>query len=348
MDDDEIEITIDGKPWKAFSEFELSLGLDSYTACSFTAPFDYAREEIREIFRPLRYRQVTVSIGGQLMMTGQMVGISPNVTENVSEVQVACYSTPAQLIDNTPPESLLPLEFNKVGLKQIIQTLIAPWGIELDAPSDTGAPLERVKCEPDQKIQEFLVGLAKQRGFVLTDLPDGTLRLMRSGSTAGPVAHLEGQPINKITPTFNPQEYFSQITGFGKKKSGHSGSKHTVKNTLFLGSNVRTNSFMLDDTEDGDVPFAVKARLGRMFGNIVSYVIEDLPTWRDPKGVLWDRNKTITLSAPGAMVYGDVELLIRNVVFSRSSGSKTATIGVVLPGAFSGEEPERFPWEEEI
>lgn len=347
MDDpDAIEIFIDGEPWKAFSDFELSLGLDSYSACSFTAPFDFHRADIRELFRPTAYREMEVWIGGQQMMTGQMIGIAPNANAASSEVQLTCYSTPAQLIDNTPPESILPLEFNKVGLKQIITTLSSPFGVELSAPTDTGAPFERVKCEPDRKIQDFIVELTKQRGFVVTDRPDGKMFVTTSKRPGNPIAYLEGQPLTKVTPTFNPQQYYSQITGFATKKSGKSGSKHTVKNSKFLGSNLRTMSFMLDDAESADVPFAVQAKMGRMFGGLVSYVVEDLPTWRDPDGRLWDRNETVALTAPEAMVYRETELLVRNVVFRRSASSKTATLGLSLPGAFSGEEPGRLPWDE--
>lgn len=83
-----------------------------------------------------------------------------------------------------------------------------------------------------------------------------------------------------------------------------------------------------------------------MFGNMVSYVVEGIPTWRDPKGNLWRPNTTITLKAPEAMIYRETEFLIRNVTLRQDAQSKTATLGLVLPGAFSGETPSRLPFEE--
>src|SRR5690606_19512761 len=105
----------------------------------------------------MRYRTVEIYIGGQKMMTGQMVGIVPSVTAKESSVQITAYSKPAQLIDNCPPESILPLEFNKLNFKQIAERLAAPFGIDVGVLSgvEVGAAFERVKCEPDKKIQSF-------------------------------------------------------------------------------------------------------------------------------------------------------------------------------------------------
>lgn len=334
-----------GSDFKYWTQFELSLSLDSYSAAGFVAPFDYHRKEFREAFRPFTFKTVEVKIGGQKIFTGRMQDIEPRVDPESSTVSVTAYSLPKQL-ETHPPVSLLPLEFNGLDLFQIAKRLCAPFGVTVNPSVPVGSTFHQVKCDPDQGIYPFLVDLAKQRGLIIADNANGELLILRSESAGNPVARLEGQPVVKVTPTFSPEAYYSEMTGFAPKKSGHVGSRYTEKNPKYLGTNIRPLNFTLEDTEAADVPFAVRARLGRMFGNMVSYVVEGIPTWRDPKGNLWRPNTTITLKAPEAMIYRETEFLIRNVTLRQDAQSKTATLGLVLPGAFSGETPSRLPFEE--
>ena len=106
---------------------------------------------------------------------------------------------------------------------------------------------------------------------------------------------------------------------------------------------MRPLNFTLGDVNAGDLPGAVKAHMARMFGNMVAYVVK-VPTWYDPQGALWEPNTNVTLHAPGAMVYSETELLVRDVILKASQAEVTASLGLVLPGAFSGEQPESLPW----
>ena len=100
-----------------------------------------------------------------------------------------------------------------------------------------------------------------------------------------------------------------------------------------------------DDATSGNNVDVVSARMGRMFGNAVSYNVS-LPTWRDFSGDLWDVNTVVNLLAPGAMVYRLTRLIVRQVKLVRTEGTETALLNCVLPGAFSGKIPEALPWEE--
>ena len=91
------------------------------------------------------------------------------------------------------------------------------------------------------------------------------------------------------------------------------------------------------------MPQATKARMGRMFGAMVSYEFE-LPTWRTPTGQLWQPGQFLTLTAPGAMIYQPTLLMVRSVVLRQSSGARSATFNAVLPGSYSGEVPAVLPW----
>ena len=82
-----------------------------------------------------------------------------------------------------------------------------------------------------------------------------------------------------------------------------------------------------------------------MFGDMAAYSIR-VATWRDPDGALWAPNTTITLLAPGAMVYKEYEFVIRAVEFEGNRAARVATLELVIPGSFSGKIPEVLPWDE--
>ncbi len=159
-------------------------------------------------------------------------------------------------------------------------------------------------------------------------------------------------PLTKVKANFSPQDYHSQITGYSPAKKGKPGGVTTALNP-WLGKGLDSGGFIneyrplsckFNDTERADAPDSAKAKMGRMFANLVSYTIDDLPTWRDPSGKLWNPNTSLTLLAPGAMIYKQSELLIREVRLRQSNDKLSASLNLVLPGAFSGEIPTDLPW----
>jgi prophage tail gpP-like protein len=81
-----------------------------------------------------------------------------------------------------------------------------------------------------------------------------------------------------------------------------------------------------------------------MFANALTIVV-NVPTWRDPKGKLWKPNTTVTLLEPNAFIYKETEFLVRDVYLKQSKAEKSASLGLVLPGAFSGSAPAELPWD---
>lgn len=355
-DPDEVEILIGGKAWRHWDDLELHLGLDNHPSVGFAAPFDYERREVRDAFRPFSFAPLGLTIGGEPLFTGTLVQVVPRVEPDASTVACSGYSLPAALEDVNLPADEVPFEASGLSLRQIAERLAGLHRVAVVMAAPEGPPFRRVNTrqkqtdttvEHDQKIDSFLVELAKQRGLVRTSTEKGELLFWTSVAPGRPVVRLEQglPPLVSAVPTFSPQEYYSEITGFTSAKRGSAGAKYTLRNERLAGGPLRALSFKLDDVEKADAPAAVRAKMGRMFGNAVTYVV-NLPTWRAPSGALWKPNTTFTLKAPSAMVYSETELLIRDVILRENNGERTASLGAVLPGAFSGEVPARMPWEE--
>lgn len=337
----------DGRRFGEWSEIELSVGIDSYRCASLSGPWDPGRKEMRAAFEPLAFPQVTIEIGGELFLTGKIQDVSPSVDATQASVGVTAYSTAFWLTEICAPPELLPLEFNGLDLKQIGQRLAgSSLGLVVNIDGKPGGKFARVKCEPDEDLHGFLAELALQRGFVVTDTASGDLAFRSEGSTGAPVARLKGQPIGRVSAQFQPGRWFSHITGRACKRSGQQhGSSYTQTNELYRALFPRHHCASTGDTGSADVPRAAKAMVGRMVASAATYTVEDLPTWRDPSGELWQPNTTIMLTAPGAMIYSETELLIRAVKFKQRADEETATLELVLPGSFGGTLPKRLPWD---
>lgn len=343
---DEVSLTIGGIPIVGWVDLSIERAIDTYSTVSVSAPFDPNRAELREIFRPFTYRDLVVSIGGERIFTGIAVDIVPRTGPEGSTVSVTGYALPAQLEDCHEPHSALPLKFEDIGLRSVLAALLGPLGLEYELRGTDGAPLEEVELDPTSSPQDIISKVAKQRGYVLTDTADGKLLCWRSTESGSPVARFEENvpPVGTIEAQFSAREYYSEITGFTQAKRGRKGSFHTERNPWL--PRLRPHSFELGETDPSEAPEATRAKLGRMFGNMAGWQIADLPTWRDPQGVLWAPNTTVYLTAPGAMIYRETELLVRAVHLSATPTKQSATLDVVMLGAFSGIAPKVLPWAE--
>lgn len=370
----DVGLVLAGDTFRHFTEIDLTQSIDSFSTAAFTAPFEADRAEFRKRFRPFSYSSINVLIDQKVRMTGSMMGPEPKIDQSSKAVAVTAYGLPAVLAHCCPPGSAFPLEFSGMTLLQIAQKVCAPFGITAridDTVSDDesshafqakklkrgprggrgkrGNKFARVALEPGDDVHGFLVGLAQQVGLVMSDDEVGNLVFRDSDANLGnPVARfVQGQPpLVDIDAKFSPESYFSEITGFTPNKVKKKGTKYTLKNPFIHAKDniLRPHCFKLDDTTAPDAPAAVYAKIGRMFGNMVSYTISKIPTWRDPSGKLWTPNTTVLVTAPDAMIYRETELLIRDVKLHQDPGGYTAELNVVLPGAFSGAMPADLPW----
>lgn len=344
--EDEVAILIDGKRFRFWDTVRITRAIDTMDTVEFGAPFDAEAPGFKDTFRPFSFKTVVITVGGSPLFTGTMVTVNPVIENARKIVSVSGYSLPGVLNDCTSPASSFPLEFDNQGLREIATALVAPFGISVEFLADQGAVFERVASEPGKKVLAFLTELAKQRNLIISSSSRGKLVFLQSSESGQPVARLQqgSAPVLSVTPLFNPQEYYSHITGIEPVVVGLPGSQFTVKNPRLEGV-TRPFTFNAPDTLDADVKAAVEAKAGRMFGNMASYSVR-VATWRDPSGNLWEPNTPIKLLAPDAMIYSEYEFTIRSIEFSRDRATETATLNLVIPGSFSGKIPGALPWDE--
>lgn len=344
--DSELALLINGQRFRFWTGISITRSIDSMDTLNISAPFEPGDAQFRATFKPFAFAPVNVNVGGAPLFTGTMLTVDPDLKEDGRTVAAACYSVPAVTGDCTAPASSYPLEWNAAGLRTIAEAAAAPFGLSVVFDAEEGAVFERVALKPGEKVLPFLIKLAQQRGLLVSSTERGQLLFTKSIDPGRPVARLtEGaSPLVDVVPMFNPQDYYSEITGIEPVVVGLRGGQVTVRNPRLRGI-VRPLTFEVSDTVNADIEAACNAKAGRMFANVVNYSC-NVATWRDPYGNIWKPNTTVTIDAPGAMIYGEYEFLVRAVTLSRTGdGGEVATLALTIPGAFNSEIPEALPWD---
>ncbi len=343
-----VVITVDGDVFDGWTDLTFTRNMDTFGSFQFASVWEPSNQRLRDALRPFSFRTVSAFEGDRLLFTGTILTATPRQSSASRTVSVSGYALPAVLNDCTMPISALPLETDDATLQAVAEQLCAPFGVPVQFDTDPGPTFPREAIKADENVFGYLVKLAKQRNVLITDTPDGTCKFHTEAPAGQPRATIrEGEPgITSIVPQFNPQEYYSHIsgqslTGFGAPDAA-AGDSYTVKNERLTGS-LRPHTFTPPDTAGADVKTAAEAKAGRMFANAVAYSVE-VPSWLDPNGAQWEPNTTVLLEAPGAMIYREYEFLVRSVQYALSSDQRRATLTLTLPGAFNGRIPESMPW----
>lgn len=341
----EVAVAIGGERFRYWTDIEITRSIDAMDVLTLSAPFDPDDPAFTSNFRPLSFSPVGVAVGGAPLFSGVMMSVSPEFRPDARVVSCACYSAPAVLNDCTAPASAYPVEWDGAKISTIARALAAPFGVSVVVGSDEGSVFERVALRPGEKILPFLIKLAQQRGLLVSSTARGELLFTKSIEGDAPAARLvEGlPPLVSVAAHFNPQEYYSDITGIEPVVVGLSGSQYTVKNSNMRGV-VRPYTYPVTDTVNSDIKAAVEAKAGRMFANCINYTC-NVVGWRDPSGELWAPNTTITLLSNAVYVRREYEFLIRSVTLSRSSRGEEASLVLTTPGAFNSKIPEAMPWD---
>ena len=346
----QLSVVINDVPFLGWTEISFAREMDSFGTFNLLSVWEPDNKEFRDVFRPFGYQSVAIFEGSELLFHGTLIDVAPSQSAKSRVVNAAGYSVPGVINDCTPPVSAFPLERDAQNLKQIATELLAPFGIPVEVDGDSGATFEREAVEPTTKILDYLIKLAGQRNLIITDTPEGACKFQTETEQGNPMAVLsEGQPgITSISPQFNPQDYYSHISGPGftlfSTPGSVPGSVFTVPNERLIGT-LRPLTFTIPDAIGGEIKLAVEAKAGRMFANTVAYRAV-IPSWRNPDGKLWRPNTTIIITAPGAMIYSPFEFLIRRVQYTRDATEESVELTLILPGSFKGAIPEALPWDE--
>lgn len=340
---DGITIKIAGNDFEFYTGFSLTSNIGSLDTVSVDLP-NFDKDIYNETFQALSYKQASIYFGKDLFFDGIMLAPVRDTEPNSKILSLTLYPRCGVLSDCTFPVSIYPIEYNGLTLKDIAEEAARIFGIKVEFIGDPGAAFEKVAPEPTTKILDFLVGLAKQRGFLITNNVSGDLLIWKAEITDSLAFFKEGEiPFISCSPSFSPQNYYSEITGLTPATETKAAETYTWKNP-FLKNVFRPFTAEVDDIEDSDLQASVEALAGRMFGSVAKYNLQ-INSLRNKDGIFFKKNKIITAIAPNSDIFIEFDFLIEQSILTRNDESAdNASIDLVLPGAYTGSLPEVIPW----
>jgi prophage tail gpP-like protein len=343
----DVSIVIDGKEFTGFTGYDINLSFDSFDTFSFTAPYDYSIAELASTIVPFAFKSCEVYYCGHLLFKGTLLTPDPELAAKSSEITLQGYPLCAVLNDCMLPPTKYPLPCNGINMKGIAEAAAECYSIPVIFDGDIGADFTEVSIEPTDKILDFLSKLSKQRKLLFTNDEMGRLVFFTVKSEAAVASFSEGKlPLLSIKPKFGAQEFFSHITGFSKTDAEYPSLSYTYENKYLINKGIlRHHTITIDDAETAsDLENAVRSYAGRMFADCVSFELE-CEGHVNENNELFGKGMTVCVYAPGAMIASETNFIARNVHLKRTKEGKTTSLTLVLPGSYTGELPEAFPWE---
>lgn len=344
----DISILINGKLYTGFTGYRLQFNTDSLDAFSFSAPWDDDDKTLHEAFKPFKFSRCSVYYDRSLVFAGILLTSAPEVSPDSKTITIQGYPTCGVLNDSCLPSTKFPPSYNGMTLKQIADDCCGPFGITTEFSHPSGSAFESVEYEAGKKIFEFLKTLAEQRGFIFTNTSAGMLKFWKPAIETVTATFKEGEsPLISCKPSFSAQGMYSHITGYTKTDVDTDSTSYTYENKYLIKSGVlRPLTFVSSDADASSLEAEVLAKAGSMYANCVSYQIT-VKGHKDRFGNLYRKNMSVSVYAPGAMIYRETKFQVDKVELVRSdSEGNQAVLSLILPGSREGKLPEVLPWEE--
>lgn len=291
-----------------------------------------------DLILPYAYPNAKVYIGNELIMSGSLYSVAPEQSNSGLTLTLEGFSFVADVIDSTMPA---PYEQEDINLEDRANQLLKHIGIKAIFESDPGGIFDRVTGEVTDTIFSHLSELATQRGLLMSSTPEGNLLFAKAatGTPVGTIASGDPLPIG-WGAKFDGRKLFNQITAIGESPGGVS-KKSTVTDKNVPKSRFFT--FKADNTKDGDIENAANWKRSKQFADALT-IPYPVSSWYAPNGELWRENTLVTIWAPEIFVPDGFTFLIRQVEYVLANSGISATLSVVPPEAYTGEEIV-LPWE---
>lgn len=282
------------------------------------------------------FDECTVWLAGKKVITGYVDRVEPAYDANKRGIQIGGRSKTQDLVDCSAV--VKGGQFKKAKLDQIANQVCKPFGIKVKVGADLGAIFRQVQVEPGATAFRTLDDLARSRGVVLQDDPDGNLVITEAQQGDAVAQLVEGDNIFAGHAALSAQERHSEITGKGQiwgddETNGPDASE--------VADQVKDDSVpryrpLLVTPEKPLTPKDLRNRLE--FERAVRAgdgLVADITVlgWLDPAGKLWTPGDAVHVKSPA--LYLDRKLYIKQVTFSQGQGPTSTKLQLVPFSALS-------------
>ena len=351
-DKDDFTVIVDGREipcvdGKAFRAIDTAAdGFTALIAWDATKEGERNRELLQKL-KPYSYPDCECYLGGELMTRGRLYSITTSIGDSGVTLQLEGWSYAADLVDSVARP---PYEAKKVTLEQRIKDLIEGFAISLDFRLEEDDQFDRVTIEPTETIFSHILNLCRQRKALVTSDPKGKLVVVRANAGSGSVFTLEEgkRPLAQASIKFDGRARFNTYEAISmapRKKGKNKAPPSAVAKDNAVPS-ARMHRFTADNTKESTIQEAANWERSRRLADSLSMRLP-VDGWQIPgTNDLWRENTIVTLQSPSLFVPDGFDFLIRSVEYSFGDSGAVASLELVPPQVFTGEDIEE-PWGEE-
>lgn len=288
---------------------------------------------------PYSFSSASVYIGNKRIINGVIYGIASTLGVESHEKGITGSHRTTDIIDsNLKP----PYEQTAITLKDRALELLTPLGINVVYDVDEDESFDRVTAKASDTIFGHLVGLASQRGMLITSNGDGDVVFTRAAESPVVGTLFEG---DKRVLSWSGE--YDGRARFNAYKANTQSSGFNDITAVSIDDNIpksRFKTITVSDATNGNIQQAADWRRNK---DIADSMAQLLPVsgWFAPDGSLWQKNTLITVKSPTLHVPDGFTFLIRRVQFNYSITKGLSAILDLVPPELYTKERIVEPWQ---
>lgn len=322
-----LRLVINNIEYTEFDELSVTLNYSGFVShFSFNAPFDPNVSALRELFQPLGYQNVKIYYNNELLLTGNI--ISYNITDEARPTNSAFagYSKTGVLQDVSIPTSLYPLQSKDRTLREIVDRLIAPFGISVSYVNASEADIKYSETVADQagSIGSYIHKLCEQRNLRLSHDEYGNLVISKPQHPGIFTNFTDNYRALKTTLSVDGQNIFSEYTAI-RQNSILNDVQPQSQVTFPI--NYRPIVKVQQDGEQGDVENMAKSMLASS-GRAISVTLQ-LERWTNYANEIYKPGYVVGYQNSEIGIYNLVNMAIESVTLMQRNKIEMATLKLV-------------------
>jgi len=298
--------------------------------------------ELYEKIRPYRYTPVTVSLEGELQLTGALTKPTRSKSKSNIITTLNGFSITFNFIDSDIAKTY---QFNGLQrLHDIAIQLAKATATKVEFATESGGSFNSPTARRGQSAFEFLAPMARKRSQVMSCTPQGALLFNIANTTGQTVGVIEEDNPDSLlqkefSVSFDGRKRFKTYKVINQSPFGAS-------NALSSDDNIKQPRHKVVQTDDvaGQAQEIADFQKNR---TIIDALTMSIPIvgWNAPDGSLLIPNTLITIKSETMFVPDGFTFIIRQVEYIFEKNNKSSVISIIPPNAYT-ENTVVEPWFE--
>ena len=359
----EIYLEVNGVEYRDWGA--LTVNLATNTVASTFSFSGYRTKENEKLFAPGIINNAIVWLDDgngkkEELLTGLIMNTGLVSQKNESLETIHGISKPGILANVDYPKELYPLQYSGASLELICKRIANHYGLKLyikgAAILEAKKTYESVECKPTEKIYNFLVRIAKERGITVAHDNEGKLMLYKyTNQLKADVRISDEESMIKMTLPANQQVMHNTCMAIsdegldveaGEDSESGEVTKVTVRSP-FLYTDLKLNktvTMKLEDPTADNLRSYASSELAKEARNFAISFEKD--KW-DFNGRIGRAGFYIDVNAPSLFLKEETKMVLETQTFTKTAKNPQMMTGTcVLPCVYTGVLPKSSPFKQ--